>query len=244
MGELRAGFMVKEDIKEVVTLHAGGESIVKSESEVLLVCLIHKSGSFKHLIKDDKQSILNQIKSRINALKKMASKASFQTRLMVANSLVQSKLAYMLPLYGAAPHFLLNCLQVQQLAAARVVIGYHNYRWSTNQMLDMVGWLSIKQMHAYTVILMTHKVLMTGFPRGIRQFLDTNFTYNTRRAELGQLRFSENIRGRGRTCITSRSFRYQACILYNMLHANIHDHDQLHLRRPSKQWIKSNIPVR
>ena len=46
-----------------------------------------------------------------------------KTRKIVAGGLVQSKLQYLLPLFGAAPDYLMKGLQVQQMAAARAVIG-------------------------------------------------------------------------------------------------------------------------
>ena len=70
-------------------------------------------------------------------------------------------------MYGASPDYLLRCLQVQQLAAARVVLGYHSYWWSTSKILNSVGCLSVKQLHAYSVINLAHKVIKTGVPRSL-----------------------------------------------------------------------------
>ena len=106
-----------------------------------------------------------------------------------------------------------------------------------------VGWLSVKQMYAHSIIMLTHKVLLTGVPRGIRQYLDTNFAYHTRRAEQGQIRFSEKIKGRGRTNIT-RTFRYQACVYFNMIPASLRELESDKLKLPLKKWVKQNIPVR
>ena len=50
------------------------------------------------------------------------------TRKIVAVGLVQSKLQYLLPLFGAAPEYLLKGLQVQQMAAARAVVGSKSWR--------------------------------------------------------------------------------------------------------------------
>ena len=63
--------------------------------------------------------------------------------------------------------------------------------------------MSVKQMHAYSMIMMTHKILVSGVPRGIRETLDTNFVYRTRRAVQGQLRYADNVRGRRRTKLTA-----------------------------------------
>ena len=52
---------------------------------------------------------------------------------MVAGGLIQAKLAYLLPLFEAAPDYLINGLQVQQLAAARVVVGHACFKWSRDE---------------------------------------------------------------------------------------------------------------
>ena len=49
--------------------------------------------------------------------------ASFGTKLMVANGVVMSKLAYHITLWSGAQQYLLSAVQVQQLAAARAVCG-------------------------------------------------------------------------------------------------------------------------
>ena len=233
-----------QDKRDIVTLEAGGKTITGSQTELLLGCLIDQTGNFKTMIRDGKQSVVNQMKTRVAATKKVSKNESYETRLMVATGLVQSKLSYLLPLYGAAPDYLLRCLQVQQLAAARVVLGYGSYWWSTTRILDAVGWLSVKQMHAQSVILLAHKVICTGVPRAIKSGLNTAFQHNTRRAKQGQIRFGENIRGRGRTALTNRTFRYQASILYNQIPPQLRTLKPDGLKKPLKKWIKQNIPIR
>ena len=67
------------------------------------------------------RTVCKQLTSRIGALKIIARNADLKTQLSVANDLIQAKLTYLLPLFGAAPTYLMNTLQVQQLAAARVM---------------------------------------------------------------------------------------------------------------------------
>ena len=175
-----------------------------------------------------------------------------KTRLMVAGGLVQAKLTYLLPLFGAAPAYLINTLQVQQLAAARVVLGYKCYRWSTEQMLSAVGWLSVKQLHQYSEVLLTHRVVTTGRPRGLHAMLVQSFPYNTRRVEEKQegmehtpkqLRYGAQFGQASTASLVGRGFRHQA-LAYNMLPAYLRSLSPENLKPKLKRWIKSNVPVR
>ena len=69
----------------------------------------------------------------------LTNETKFFHRLMVASSVVMSKLTYLITLWGNAKEYLLDALQVQQLAAARAVCGFGCARWSKRQILKKVG---------------------------------------------------------------------------------------------------------
>ena len=81
---------------------------------------------------------MRQLTTRINRLTKISENATFHTRLMVANGVVMSKMAYLITLWGGAQLYLLKSLQAQQLTAARIVCGYFSYGWSKMKLLDRV----------------------------------------------------------------------------------------------------------
>ena len=99
------------------------------------------------MIRYVKGFVMKQLTIKINALKIIGKNANFRTRLMLAGRLVQSKLNYLVPLFGGAPDYLIHGLHVQQLTAARAIIGHKCYMWSTQKILDRVEWLSVKQLH-------------------------------------------------------------------------------------------------
>ena len=76
--------------------------------------------------------------SRLNGLKKVCVHANFSTRLMLANGVVMSKLVYLITLWGGAQQYLLDTLQVQQLAAARTVCSFGCWSWSRRKLLGKV----------------------------------------------------------------------------------------------------------
>ena len=251
-GDRVGGGEAAAERRAVVTIEAGGKVIKGSEQERLLGGIIHKSGSWKMFIREGKGSIVKQLITRTSALKIIARNADFKTRLMVAGGLIQAKLAYLLPLFGAAPEYLINGLQVQQLAAARVVVGHACYMWSSEKILRAVGWLSVKQLHQYSVILLTHRILTTGRPRGLHAMLVSSFPYNTRRVEERQegmphtprqIRHGEHFGQVAVTSLCGRSFRHQA-LAYNRLPAYLRGLTADKLKPKLKQWIKCNVAVR
>ena len=63
---------------------------------------------------------------------------------MVAAGIITSKLVFVLPLIASAPDYLMRALQVQQMAAARAVVGPMACRWSNLRILSYLGWLNVR----------------------------------------------------------------------------------------------------
>ena len=115
----------KNDRKRMeVSMKAGEFTINPTKTEKLLGGQLHQSLQWNLHLRDHKESLLKQLTSRINGLKRVCVNAKFGTKLMVANGVVMSKLAYLITLWGGAQQYLLSALQVQQLTAARAVCGY------------------------------------------------------------------------------------------------------------------------
>ena len=104
-----------------VFLQAGTHVIDQSQSEKLLGSFIDQSGGWRLMLRDGEASVLKQVTTRLNGLKKIAANADFRTKLTVATGIIQSKLQYLMPLWIGAPDYLVKALQVQQLNAARTV---------------------------------------------------------------------------------------------------------------------------
>ena len=91
---------------------------------------------WKHHIRDSDQSLLKQLTSRVNGLAIVSSRADFDTRLMMANGLVMSKLCYLIQLWGGCEGYLLHSLQVLQNRAARSVTGWSGFTSTSWQPVD------------------------------------------------------------------------------------------------------------
>ena len=118
------------------------------------------------MVKNGSRSIISQLSGRINGLKKLQ-QADFKYKLAVATAVIQSKIQYLLPLYGGAPDYLMRAIQVQQLKAAIFVCGYNSFYWSTHKLLKTCGRLSIKQQEFYSSTLLAHKIVITSLPRNL-----------------------------------------------------------------------------
>ena len=80
------------DLRKQVSLMAGGYRITPSETEKLLGGHVHQSLKWNQHLADDKSSLIRQLTSRNNGLKKISKSAKFDTKLMVASGAVLSKL--------------------------------------------------------------------------------------------------------------------------------------------------------
>ena len=218
-----------------VTVQAGEFTIKPSESERLLGIQIHQSMSWNHHVRDAEGSVLKQLITRVNGLRKLTHRASFKTKLMIANGIIISKLTYGLAMWGNCQAYLKKALQVQQLTAARAVCGYHSYYWSKTKLLSTCGWLSVNQLYWQEVFTTTHKILLSQKPVNIHGRMVARHQHHTR-AAAGVSRGFGNL-------IVSTSFNH-AATSYNNLPGNIREaHNMKEFKRSLKDWIQKNIKL-
>ena len=113
--------------RDRVTMQAGNHTIMPTQQEKLLGCIVSDNLKWRHHILDGDQSMIRQLTSRVNGLSMIAAKADFTTKLMVANGIVMSKVCYLIQLWGGCEGYLLQALQVQLNKAARLVTGFSCY---------------------------------------------------------------------------------------------------------------------
>ena len=88
------------NLRDQVSVKAGEHVIVPTQTAKLLGGVVSQDGKWKQHILSSKQSLITQITSRINGLSLISPRATFATRLMVANGIVISKLCYLIQLWG------------------------------------------------------------------------------------------------------------------------------------------------
>ena len=218
-----------------VAIRAGEFTIKPSESESLLGIRVHQSMTWNHHIKEGKGSVLKQLTTRVNGLKKLSYKADVKTKLMIANGIVISKLSYGLSMWGNCQGYLRKALQVAQLNAARAVCGYGSFYWSTKKLLKACNWLSVNQLYWQQVLTTTHKVLISKKPVNIYSRMVTGHNHGTRAA-------AGVSRGFGNKVMKS-SFNYSAT-KYNSLPAKIRETTNLtSFKTQLRNWVERNIEM-
>ena len=85
-----------------VYIQAGEHVIKPSSTEKLLGCHISETLKWNEHLMENKESLLNQLNGRMKGLTSICRRASFKTRLMVANSVYMSKLCYLMQIWGGA----------------------------------------------------------------------------------------------------------------------------------------------
>ena len=225
-----------DNLRGEVSLVAGTHIIHPSETEKLLGCHIHQSLKWKEHIQANEKSLIRQLTSRLNGLKKLAINAPFKTRLMAANSVFISVLSYLIQLWGASEGYLLRALQVVQNKAARCVTKV-SWFTATRQVLKQCGWMSIKQLVFYHTVLSTHKTLKSGKPVYTRQKLSHDYPYQTRQATGGQVRHTLD-------SVADDSFISRGTKSYNSIPDSLRSTSSLPLfKKKLKTWTLANIPI-
>ena len=222
--------------RKEVKIQAGPYSIKPTDSEKLLGANLHESMQWNWHIRDHSKSIMRQLTTRVNGLKRIAKTATFKTRLMIANGAVMSKAVYLISVWGGAQEYLLNILQVQQLTAARTVCGFHSRFWSKKRLLTKVGWLSIRQLIFFHTVLQAHKTILTGRPVSLHQELTSEYPYRTRNAVTGKIRLGENFKSKS-------SFKNRAAKSYNQVPAEIFKGGLATIKYKLKNWVKENVSI-
>ena len=226
----------KKAARDQISIVAGDCCIKPTETEKLLGGQIHQSLKWNQHLAEGKSSLLKQLTSRNNGLKKISINAKFSTRLMVANGAVHSKLVYLITLWGGAQQYLLKALQVQQLTAARTVCGFQSRWWSRRRLLQKVGWMSIRQLVEFHTMLQAYKTITTQKPRLLHASLTSSFPYRTRGAASGQIRLRDGTS-------SNKTFMHRAMVSYNKVPADIKQGSHPTVKRKLKQWVLEHIPL-
>ena len=181
-----------------------------------------------------------QLSSRINGLAMITSYADISTRLMVANGIVMSKVCYLIQLWGGCEEYLLKSLQVQLNKAARLVTRLPYYT-SSRKLMQMCGWMTVKQLVKYHTIIMVHKTIMDKKPVYISSRFSTDHSYRTRQDSSGCVRLDQTFRSRND--LPLRSFRYRGAHDYNTIPVELRRAANMTtFKTKLKKWIKMNVP--
>ena len=94
--------------RKEVSITASGHFIKPTATEKLLGGQLHQSLDWNFHLRDYEGSLIGQLTSRINGLRRVCFHASFQTNLKVTNGVILSKITFLVTIWRGA-------LQVQQI---------------------------------------------------------------------------------------------------------------------------------
>ena len=98
--------------RKLVQINAENITIQSTPSEKLLGLNVNENLKWHdHIIKKEK-SLLKSLITKSNAFSQISRFATFKTRLMVANSIFNSTMIYMIPVWGGTDDFILRALEV------------------------------------------------------------------------------------------------------------------------------------
>ena len=186
-------------------------------------------------------SLMKQLTSRVNGLSLLSHRATFKTRLMVANGIVIAQLCYMIQLWGGCEGYLLNSLQIVMNRAARCVTRASKFT-STRRLLSACKWLSVRQLVFYQSVTMVHKMVKTGLPKPVSTKLLSSFPYQTRQATNGSIRYGDFLATNN--SLIQNSFTNRGVKNYNMIPASIRTTMSMSsFKIKLKNWIIDNIDI-
>jgi hypothetical protein len=228
------GTRKSDNIRQEVSLVAGNHVIHPSETEKLLGCHIHQGLKWKEHIQTNKGSLIRQLTSCLNAIRKIAVNATFKTRLMAANAVFISVLSYLIPLWGACEGYLTRALQVIQNKAARCVTKL-SWFTPTRRLLAQCGWMSINQLVFYHTVLTMYKTIKSSKPLHLSSQLSRNFPYPTRQATGGHVRSTES---------SEKTFLSRGTKEFNSIPADLKSTSSLPIfKKKLKTWTLANVPI-
>ena len=214
-----------------------------SESERLLGAYIQSNMKWLDHVRNNRSSVLQSLNKRHGALKKIASVASFKSRLTIANGIFMSKLVFMIPLWAGCSDYLVKALQICQNDAARTVTKHGRYV-PVQKILKECGWRSVKQEMVYHSVLMIHKILIQKSPSYLHSRLtaDGSYYYRTRQADTSSIRQSSSFQTSLSLC--KDSFRWRGVSHYEQLPHTLREIGNIGLfKKKLDCWVKENIPT-
>ena len=161
-------------------------------------------------------------------------------RKMIGNAVVMSRIVYVIQLYGTAPDYLINSLQVLQNKAARIITKL-GWGTRTSVLLKQLGWLSIKQLIDYHSLILVFKVNQNKKPAYLHGKFKQNFGYRTRQATGNCIQISGTPGGDK----TKTAFFHRSIVLWNSLPLNLRkSQNLLKFKMELKKWIMMNIAIK
>ena len=169
-------------------------------------------------ITDTKDSLTKQLKTRLNALRKVCPYIDEKLIKQITNEIFASKLGYGLELWAGTPIYLRKKVQTLQLQACIITLGPKSLRWSTSKLLSEMKWNFINSLLEIASSRLTHSIINKDKLENLSYRIKSNFKPNppdTRTTGQGRLGTIPN--NTGRTQVTKNHFRVNIYKIYSKM---------------------------
>ena len=220
-----------------------GEVQQKSSSvERLLGLQLHENLKFREYIQDNDKSLLKSLNKRLNALKQIKRVTNFSQRLAIANGIFNSKVVFLISVWGGTEQYLLDSIQLLINKTMRVICKVGKST-KISDLQRMTGWMSIRQSVKYHSLMEARRILTSQQPAYLYTKLSTalqgrQHEHDTRHG--GQL-------AAPRLALVESSWLHRVVADYLRLPRDIVElpkrgnRDQA-FRRKLRAWVETNTP--
>ena len=80
------------------------KNITAEKNITILGCKLQNNTTWKDHLEEDKESLIPRLRQQIGLLKHVGKEMSYKGKLLLANGLIQSRLQYLLPIWGGTPY--------------------------------------------------------------------------------------------------------------------------------------------
>ena len=189
-----------------------------------------------HILLNEK-SLVKQLGTKLNALRKISKVADFKTRKMLADGLFMSKLVYLIPLWGGCEKFLIRALQIIQNKAARSVTKLGIFT-PVQTLLRQCGWLSVNQLVFFHTVISLYKTRQNETPKYLYDMTSTELNYRIRAENPGKLRTVADY------IPEHKSYKWRSTRFWNQLPPEIKLMNNLiQFKGKLKSWVMLNVDV-
>ena len=175
------------NLKEIIKIPTEEEDITHQSQITILGIVVQDNMKLNNWIDKGRESLINQLKTRLSALKKIAPTSNYKLRKNLANGIFQSKLVYGIQVWGTAPKYLIQKIQVIQNNVARLTIGNKSKRWSQKHLMDEMNWLCINDLITFHTTTTIHQTLNTKTPNYMYKRMQNNQQLPTRSSAINKL---------------------------------------------------------
>lgn len=234
MTRQRRAFAAEDDLDAVF----GGKLVKPTRKEKLLGCWLHHGLSWRSHILEGPESIRGKMTRKLGELWRLGPHLKTSSRLKLANGCIMSILRYAAPVWGGESETTLDILQKLLNKTARWCLGTGRRTRVTTLMLQC-GWLSVRQMVAYTSLISLWKTVYT----------DPSSYWKTRILRQGDGRALRSTSGGSLVPhplpwlnITRSTWRWRSIRMWNCLPPALRQEtDSRNFAKFLKSWVKDNV---